>query len=150
MTTQEISDRLELKQLSVDYGHAIDRLDFDRLDRVFTPDAHIDYSCFGGAKGAYPEVKAYLIERMPHFGRAQHLALNNDYKIDGDEATGVIACFNPMEMKTETGDHHVMFFMLWYHDRYVRTPQGWRIASRREERWLEHNVPAGLIPPRED
>ena len=44
MDIQEISDRLEIQQVLIDYCHAIDDFDWDALDRVFTPDAIIDYS----------------------------------------------------------------------------------------------------------
>ena len=40
---QEISDRLEIQQLLVDYSPAIDQRRFEHLDRVFTEDAYIDY-----------------------------------------------------------------------------------------------------------
>ena len=35
LSLQEISDRLEIQQLMVDYSSAIDQRDFDRLDDVF-------------------------------------------------------------------------------------------------------------------
>jgi hypothetical protein len=38
----EVSDRLEIQQLLVDYSNAIDLRRFDDLDEVFTPDAYID------------------------------------------------------------------------------------------------------------
>jgi hypothetical protein len=38
----EISDRLEIQQLLMDYSTAIDNRRFDDLDRVFTPDAYIE------------------------------------------------------------------------------------------------------------
>ncbi|CKQ37973.1 Uncharacterised protein [Mycobacterium tuberculosis] len=42
LSVAEISDRLEIQQLLVDYSSAIDQRRFDDLDRVFTPDAYID------------------------------------------------------------------------------------------------------------
>jgi SnoaL-like domain len=42
LSLEEISDRLEIQQLLVDYSSAIDQRRFDDLDRVFTPDAYID------------------------------------------------------------------------------------------------------------
>jgi SnoaL-like protein len=42
LSLDEISDRLEIQQLLVDYSTAIDQRRFDDLDRVFTPDAYID------------------------------------------------------------------------------------------------------------
>ena len=51
MSLQEISDRLEIQDLLVAYSHAIDTRNWDALDDVFTPDAFIDYSDFGGGSG---------------------------------------------------------------------------------------------------
>ena len=51
LSPQELSDRLEIQDLLVDYSHAIDTRDWDALDDVFTPDAFIDYSAFGGSTG---------------------------------------------------------------------------------------------------
>ena len=48
MSLEEISDRLEIQDLLVAYSYAIDSRDWAALDDVFTPDAHIDYTVFGG------------------------------------------------------------------------------------------------------
>jgi hypothetical protein len=42
LSLAEISDRLEIQQLLVDYSTAIDQRRFDDLDKVFTPDVYID------------------------------------------------------------------------------------------------------------
>ena len=42
LSPQEISDRLEIQQLLIDYSTAIDQRRFDDLDRVFTPYAYMD------------------------------------------------------------------------------------------------------------
>jgi hypothetical protein len=42
LSLAEISDRLEIQQLLVDYSTAIDQRRFEDLDKVFTPDAYID------------------------------------------------------------------------------------------------------------
>ena len=57
----------------------------------------------------------------------------------GDNATGVTCCYNPMVL----GDD-VFTCGLWYHDKYVRTPKGWRIAERVEEKTFVKDMPAGL------
>ena len=51
LSTREISDRLQIQALLVRYTKAIDDKDFDLLDQVFTPDAHIDYASSGGPAG---------------------------------------------------------------------------------------------------
>jgi len=37
-----------------------------------------------------------------------------------------------------------MFLSLWYVDKFVFTPKGWRISKRVEEACYAHNVPAGV------
>jgi hypothetical protein len=62
LSLQEISDRLEIQQLLVDYSTALDQRRFDDLDAVFTPDAYIDYRAMGGIDGNFPEVKTWLAQ----------------------------------------------------------------------------------------
>ncbi|CKM33689.1 Uncharacterised protein [Mycobacterium tuberculosis] len=62
LSVAEISDRLEIQQLLVDYSSAIDQRRFDDLDRVFTPDAYIDYRALGGIDGRYPKIKQWLAQ----------------------------------------------------------------------------------------
>ncbi len=144
LTLQEISDRLEIQQLLVDYASAIDCKAFDELDAVFTPDASIDYSAVGGAVGRYPEVKEWLKVALAMFPNYQHMLGNMSIRIDGDTASGRTICFNPMEMPLPDGGSQVMFVGIWYVDRFVRTPLGWRISERVEEKCYMHNMPGML------
>ena len=141
LSQQEISDRFEIQDLIVHYSHLIDAQKFDDLDEVFTPDAFIDYSAFGGAKGDYAEVKEFLKQALPAFKNSQHMISNYQIKIAGDEATGRIMCFNPMELNLPDQGNPVFFLGLWYLDKYVRTDKGWRISERVEEKSYGFNVP---------
>ena len=98
----EISDRLEIQQLTVDYSTAIDTRRFDDLDAVFTPDAYIDYTALGGIEGRYPEVKAWLAEVLPNFPMYAHMLGNFSVRIDGDTASSRTICFNPMVLPAAT------------------------------------------------
>lgn len=143
LSLQEISDRLEIQDLLVDYSYAIDNRDWDALDAIFTPDASIDYTATGGIRGSLAEIKAFLPEGLAWFSSYQHLVATAKITITGDEATGRSICHNPMvfgEGKTS----HTLFVGLWYIDRYVRTPEGWRIAERGEERSYVFNAPEGF------
>lgn len=144
LTLQQISDRLEIEQLIVDYANAIDRRDFDALDRVFTLDAYIDYRAMGGIDGKYPAVKAWLKPALDKFPAYSHLVGNITTKIEGDSATARTLCFNPMTVDLGGGNTQVMFLGLWYADKLVRTPEGWRMTERVEESGYVHNVPDGL------
>ena len=118
LSLPEISDRLEIQQLLVDYASAIDERRFDDLDRVFTPDAYIDYRAMGGIDGHYPKVKAWLAEVLPNFGAYYHLVGNFDLRLSGDTASGRTMCFNPMQL---SADGQVLFCALWYVDEFTRT-----------------------------
>ncbi len=143
---QEISDRLEIQDLLAQYSYAIDERDWDGLDQVFTPDAVIDYTETGGARGSVAEIKAWLPVAMERFPRYQHMVATTRLKIDGDSATARTCLFNPMVYQPADGAPEQVFFIgLWYRDRLVRTAQGWRIAERYEEMGYAHNVPE--MPP---
>ena len=147
MTLQEISDRLEIQDLMVAYSHAVDTRDWDAFDDVFTPDAIIDYTEMGGTRGGVTATKDFLRMAMPHFSSFQHMVATSKVTIDGDTAEGRTICHNPMVIDKGNGETHVFFCGLWYRDRFVRTPAGWRIKERYEEKSYFHNVPADFAVP---
>jgi hypothetical protein len=148
MTLQEISDRLEIQELFVDYTQAIDRRNWDALDDVFTPDAWIDYSSTGGSKGDLPSTKEFLAKAMLLFVSFQHMVGTSKIVVDGDTATSTSILHNPMTLPAEGDTPPQTFFVgLWYHDKLVRTADGWRIKERVEELSYMHNVPANFTPP---
>ena len=139
---QRLADRIALQDLVIAYANAIDRRDFDALDQVFTPEAYIDYRAMGGIDGPYPAVKAWLPQALAHFPGYMHLTGNAAFDIDGDQARGRVACFNPMVVPLPDGGRDTLFLGLWYIDDYQRTPAGWRICRRSEEKSYDFNVPA--------
>lgn len=140
LSLQEISDRIEIQDLVWQYSDIIDRKAIDELRQVFTEDAFVDYSVFGGSKGNLEDTITFLKEALPIFTYTQHLNANLQVTLDGDKATGRIMCFNPQEMKM--GDDRTTFMLgLWYVDKYRRTDAGWRISERVEERSWKFNTP---------
>ena len=146
---QELSDRLEIQDLQTAYSHAIDTRDFDALDRVFTRDAFIDYTAFGGSAGGLEETKAFLRKALAMFGGFQHMVATSQVKLAGNRATAKTICWNPMVLRagSSRGEPHVFFCGLWYHDEYLRTLDGWRITRRVEEKCFTHNMPAEFTNP---
>jgi len=140
LSIQEISDRLEINDLLIEYSTAIDQMDFDALDDVFTKDAIIDYTTFGGIKGSLEEAKAFLKETLPLFSATQHMIANSAVKITGDAATGRTMCHNPMLVKNDDGSENMTFIGLWYIDTFIRTEKGWRIKTRSEESSYSYNL----------
>ena len=145
LSLQELSDRVELEQLSVRYANAIDSGSWDELDQVFTPDAYIDYRKLGGIDGRYPQIKQWLYR-----GAAQVPELlppGRQYRGHGQgrHAPPDAPCAStPWTPRSPTGGAQVMFLGLWYVDKYVRTPKGWRFTERVEEPCFQHNVPAHM------
>ncbi|OBE98632.1 nuclear transport factor 2 family protein [Mycobacterium sp. 852002-10029_SCH5224772] len=139
LSLAEISDRLEIQQLLVDYSTAIDNRRFDDLDEVFTPDAYIDYTALGGIEGRFPEVKKWLAEVLPNFPVYSHMLGNFSVRIDGDTASSRVICFNPMVLPGDPGKRgdQILFCGLWYDDEFVRTPQGWRMSRRVETKTFQ-------------
>ena len=139
LSLEEISDRFEIQQLLIDYSTAIDSRRFDDLDRVFTPDAYIDYRAMGGIDGRFPDVKAWLADTLPKIFRTHaHMLGNFDVRISGDTASSRTFCFNPMVFEGDT--NQVMFCGLWYVDEFARTPEGWRMTRRVEEKCFDKVV----------
>jgi ketosteroid isomerase-like protein len=134
---RELSDRLEIQDLLVDYSYAVDRRDWDALDEVFTPDAVIDFRATGGACGDLGTIKAFLADALAHFSASQHLVAASKIELVGDTARGRTMCHNPMVLD----GGRVMFVGLWYVDRFVRTGAGWRIEHRAQELAYFHNAP---------
>lgn len=138
LSLEEISDRLEIQQLLVDYSTAIDNRQFDDLDAVFTADAYIDYRAMGGIDGRYPEVKAWLAEVLPNFPAYSHMLGNLSITFSGDTATSRVICFNPMVLGGSDGaDKQVLFCGLWYDDEFIRTEAGWRLTRRVETKCFD-------------
>ena len=141
LSMQEMSDRFEIQDLIYRYSQIIDTKDFDKLrDEVFTPDAFIDYSVFGGSVGDLETTIAFLHKAFEMFPNSQHLNANIQLEIDGDRARGRVMCLNPQEMETPD-EQRVFFCGLWYVDEYRRTPNGWRISKRVEEKSYLFNPP---------
>jgi hypothetical protein len=139
-TLEELSDRLEIQDLMTAYSFAIDFHRFDDLDDIFTPDATLDFTATGGQAGSLPEVKQWLAAVLVNFGGHQHLMAPSEVRLASDTATARTLCHNPMWF----ADAAVapMFVGLWYLDELARTPAGWRLTSRVQQKGYLSGLPA--------
>ena len=139
LSLEEISDRLEIQQLLVDYSTAIDTRRFDDLDRVFTPDAYIDYRAMGGIDGTFPDVKKWLSEVLPNFPAYSHLIGNFDVtrRAATPRRRGSSASTRWCSAASRS---QILFCGLWYDDEFVRTADGWRMTRRVETKCFDKIV----------
>ena len=89
----------------------------------------------------------HIAQAMPMFKSFQHLVGTSKIVVDGDNATATSILHNPMVLPQDDGPPRTFFVGVWYHDKLVRTPQGWRINERVEELCYFHNAPEGMAPP---
>lgn len=133
MELRELVDRAEIEQVLIRYTRGIDTGDWDRLDSVFTPDAHIDYTSTGGIVGSFAEVKSWLAEMLPIFPRRMHALHQLDIAFEADAATVAAYFYNPMGLPQPEGSDHLVEFGGIYHHEFVRTADGWRSRRLVEE-----------------
>jgi hypothetical protein len=134
--------RRDLRELAINYANAVDSREWDRLDALFLPDAWFDATAVGGIAGHYPEIKKWLVKSLLPFRSTMHFVGNFEYQLDGDTATGQVACINPMVLPSMIpGYRRTIVIGLWYEDEYQLTDVGWRIRSRRERKSFTMNEP---------
>ena len=138
MDLQELSDRQEITDLLTEYSYAVDFHRWDDLDAIFTPDATLDLTATGGESGDIATMKTWLAETLAMFTGHQHLVATSKVELDGDRARAKTICHNPMYLDRDNSSQHVLFVGLWYLDELVRTPDGWRIASRKQQKAYLH------------
>ena len=136
MDLQELSDRMEIRDLVTAYTRAVDTQDWDALDEVFTSDAVLDYSSVGGPVDSLDVVKPWIEQGLRGFERYQHeigqiaieLPAPEPAQV-GDTARATAYLVNPMVARAPDGTETLWEVGGYYHHDLVRTQDGWR--SRR-------------------
>ncbi|MDR2858361.1 MAG: nuclear transport factor 2 family protein [Novosphingobium sp.] len=123
-----MADREDIIELINLYGFAMDTQRWDLFDRIFTGDCDADYGTtshwtsraqFKADFGAFHEM----------FDATQHVMTNHLVKVAGDRASS--HTYGAWRLILHAaGDPPVWDGTGYYDDRWVRTPQGWRIAGR--------------------
>lgn len=86
-----LADKQELQELALRYARAVDRKDFDRLARLYHPDAH---HAHGGMFAGRPADFIIWLKKSMVNMDTQHLVANSLFEIDGDTAKGEIYTIN--------------------------------------------------------
>jgi ketosteroid isomerase-like protein len=126
----DVSDRLAVSDLLDDYAYGVDTKDWALVASVFTEDAVLDYSAFGGPNGPAADVVAWIRDSVGNFPLTHHHITNRRIRVDGDTATCSAELFAPMGMSTRDEALRLLLTGGRYVDSFVRTPDGWRINTR--------------------
>lgn len=140
---QGIADRVEIEALRGEYTDAVMMHDYDRLATLFTPDGAL----------RMPDVPAEAVGREAIRAGVQRLQGQLEFfvqtthpgviTLDGDTASGRAYLSELIRMRD--GTSHLNYAI--YHDRYQRTPDGWKFAERTYElRYLDTTPLTGSAP----
>lgn len=128
-----LEDRALIADLATAYAYAVDDQAWETFQGLYVPDAHIDYRSAGGIAGTPAEVANWMGEAMAIFSWSMHSISTHRIDFTGlDTATGSMHVFARHGLTWEAVEE-LMDVSAVYHDEYVRTPFGWRFASRREQ-----------------
>lgn len=140
---QDLADRFEIEALRGEFTDATSMRDWDRFASTFTPDGswlmpHIDAEIRGRA-----QIRTE-IERLrglwEFFVQNAHPGV---VRVAGDTARGRAY----IEEFGRFRDGSCMLNYAIYHDRYQRTPEGWKFAERRYEiRYIDTRPLPGSPP----
>ena len=140
---QAIADRLDIEALRAEITDAVMMRDFDRVAALFTPDGAMRWPHIGKEFTGRAEIRAGIEWGQglwEFFVQNVHPGV---LSLDGDTAAGRTYIHEFGRMRD--GSSHLNYAL--YHDRYQRTPDGWRFTERvYEVRYLDTTPLAGTAP----
>jgi len=132
---QQLVDRQQIVDLVHAYCRNVDLVNAAEVAALFTDDCVVDYGPgLGEPTRGSAQLEDRLARGLPRFAATSHHVSNIDITFDitpdgPDAADGVtyLYAWHRFPDHPATPDAH-----LWgqYHDRFIRTAAGWRIATR--------------------
>jgi ketosteroid isomerase-like protein len=139
---QAIADRVEIEALRGEYTDAVMMHDYDRLASLFTEDGAVRMPHINAEATSREEIRAgiqRLQGLLDYFVQTTH---PGTIQLDGDTALGRSYI---SELMHGSGGSHLNYAI--YHDRYRRTPEGWKFSERvYEVRYVDNTPLAGSAP----
>jgi hypothetical protein len=129
MATPSAQDQFELSRLIDQYGHAVHEKDAALWGAVWADRDDCHWDLAGRTMDGKTTIVETWIKAVQAFGWIWHVAPLKWFDVAGDQATGV--CYLREEFTRADGVRGTLTAR--YHDRYVRTEQGWKVLSRRLE-----------------
>ncbi|HEY9408606.1 MAG TPA: nuclear transport factor 2 family protein [Jiangellaceae bacterium] len=140
---QSIADRVEIEALRAEFSDAVLMHDYDRLASLFTEDGVVRIPDVGAEAVSREGIRAG-VERLQglweFFVQTTHPGV---IVLDGDTAAG--RAYIAELGRFRDGSSHQNYAI--YHDRYQRTPDGWKFTERvYEVRYADATPLAGSAP----
>jgi ketosteroid isomerase-like protein len=140
---QAIADRVEIEALRGEFTDAVMMRDRARLAALFTPDGMLRMPNIPVEQTGREEIRVggeRLQDQWDFFVQTTH---PGTIQLDGDTATG--RAYIQELVRTRDGRQGLNYAI--YHDRYRRTPEGWKFTERvYEVRYLDTSPLGGSAP----
>jgi hypothetical protein len=141
LTLLAVTDYDDICQLKYRYLRTLDTKDWGAFEACFQPDATGDYD--GLVFDDRAALVSYMKENLGEGMITMHQVHHPEISIDGDEATARWYLEDRVIVEA-------LRFMLegaaFYSDRYVRTPDGWRVAHTGYRRTFELSYDLDDLP----
>ena len=144
LSTQEISDRIEITHTLTRYCHAVDERDWEIYRTIFTEDAVIDDVVTGGIRSGVEDHIGYLQRALNSIRLSQRTISTILLDVEQDSARAKVQCICPMVVALPQGATQTMILGVRYRDQLARVDGTWRISELVEENFWHLNVPAGF------
>ena len=140
---EAIADRVEIEALRGEFTDAVMMRDYDRLAALFTEDGVVRIPSINAEAVSREEIRAG-VERLQglwdYFVQTTH---PGTIQLEGDTAVGRAYISELGHMREGRSELNYAV----YHDRYQRTPDGWKFAERvYEVRYLDTTQLSGSAP----
>jgi ketosteroid isomerase-like protein len=149
---QAIADRVEIEALRGEFTDAVMMRDYDRAAMLFTPDGALRMPNIPAELVGRDQIRAWG-DRVPGF--VDYLVQTTHpgtIQLDSDTATGRAYMSELIGLRDGRSELNYAI----YHDRYQRTPDGWKFTERvYEVRYhdttpLTGSAPAASFPAKSD
>ena len=140
---QAIADRVEIEALRGEFTDASMMLDFDRFASLFTEDGAWRMPHIGEELAGRDQIRAGVERLRGLWAFFVQTAHPGTIQLDGDTAAGraYVAEFGRFRDGGSTLNYSI------YHDRYRRTPDGWKFEERTYEvRYVDDTPLPGAAP----
>lgn len=132
MSSDSLSALLD-RQAIVDVIHAycrgVDSIDREVLESCFADECVVDYGPgMGGPRRGGDVIVAGLLSGLPNFASTHHQVSNIEIDFDGVDVARGVTYVTAWHRFADGRPDAVLYGQ--YHDRFERTPRGWRIAER--------------------
>ena len=141
---QAIADRVEIEALRGEAADAATRRDYDRASSLFTPDAVVRIPHIGVEATGLAEIRAGAERLWPLLDYFVQTTHPGTIVLNGDTASGRAHVHELIRFRDGRSELNYAI----YHDRYRRTPEGWKFTERVYEiRYLDRSPLAGSAAP---